>query len=287
MDNEFSPEQFARIASFIQERYGIRIPPEKKIMIQSRLSKRVRELRLGSLDDYIHHILDAPDGREEISRMTDLVSTHMTSFFREASHFEILANDLLPALCSRCDFTQSSPLVVWSAACSTGEEAWSLAMVLERFRQDRQGTPHRFQYAVLATDLSAGTLDTARRAIYPDSALQSIPDDLASRFVMRSRDPSRALIRIVPELRQRVWFHQMNLMEHPYPIMSPVHIIMCRNVLIYFDRRRQEEVLAGLTRVLQPGGYLVVGHAESIVQMNLGLIQHAPTVYRKATGSPA
>jgi chemotaxis protein methyltransferase CheR len=123
VESEFSPAQFTRVASFIEDSYGIRIPPEKKIMVESRLARRVRETGCHSIDEYIIRVLDSAEGQAEISRMTDLVSTHMTSFFREPSHFEILARDILPALVGERDYNHQRPLLAWSAACSTGEEA--------------------------------------------------------------------------------------------------------------------------------------------------------------------
>jgi chemotaxis protein methyltransferase CheR len=279
MDTDLDQDHFARLAGFIEEHYGIRIPPEKKVMIQARLSKRVRFLQLASIDEYIQLLLDDPRSGDEVSRMTDLVSTHMTAFFREPAHFEILAQRMLPDLCAHFDRTH--PLIIWSSACSTGEEPYTLAMVLEKFRMNhRKDLPH-FEYAVIGTDLSSGVLEVARNAVYPASSLDVIPEPMRSTYLMRSRSKAAAAVRIVPELRSRVFFRSLNLMEFPYAFHNAVHVIFCRNVLIYFDRTRQEQVLRSLCQVLEPNGFLIVGHAESIVRMDLGVVTYAPTIYRK------
>ena len=255
-------------------------------MIQSRLTRRVRELHCKNIDEYIQQLLENPDANDEISRMTDLVSTHMTSFFREAPHFEALTQRLLPELCAHHNFTRSHPLVIWSSACSTGEEPYSLAMVLEHYRNNQTKGANHLEYAILGTDLSQGVLDVAKQGIYPTSALSTIPEPYRSKYTMRPRSSERDEFRIVPELRDRVFLSRMNLMEQPYNIVNTVHIIFCRNVLIYFNRDRQEMVLRGLVSTLETGGFLLLGHAESIINMSLGITQYAPTIYRKNSETP-
>jgi len=285
MDTNLGDAEFGRIAHFIEANHGIRIPPEKRVMIQSRLTKRVRELRFESIDAYIRYVLDNDQSNGELSRLVDLVSTHMTSFFREPSHFDLLSNHILPELCAGIDFERTKPLVAWSAACSSGEEAYTMAMVLEKFRRDRRRESGRFEYAVLGTDLSQGVLVSASKAIYPEAALDALPPDYQSGYLMKSRGDAPARVRVAPEIRSRVFFRQLNLMQQPYPIGNRIHLIFCRNVLIYFDREHQQHVVSGLSHCLEPGGFLVLGHAESILNPGNQLRQFAPTVYRKQTGN--
>lgn len=280
MNIELGEHQFDRIARFIEEEYGISVPPEKKVMVQSRLAKRVLELRCESVDDYIDLVLGNTAAPDEVERMLTLISTHLTAFFREAVHFDQLVETIVPAVLRLCPATKIQPLVVWSAACSTGEEVYSLAMTLAWAREALFPVLHRhFEFAVLGTDLSRSVVDQARQGIYPSAAVEPVPAYLRQAYLMHARDDDR--VRVVPEIRRRTFFHDLNLMETPYQIKQDVHVIFCRNVLIYFNQERRIKVLENLCRVLVPGGYLVVGHAESIMNLDLPLRQVAPTVYRR------
>lgn len=280
MDPRLSDERFFRVARYIEQEYGINLPPQKKTMIQSRLLKRAMELGCNSLDAYIDLVLANDTAEDEIGYMMTLVSTHLTSFFRETSHFTLLAKRLLPDLAARCRFSRYTPLLCWSAACSTGEEAYSLAMVLDGFRHSLPaGQRQDFEFAVLGTDLSQGLVDRAREGIFPDSCLESIPSPYRETYVMHSRTADR--FRIVPELRDRVFFQALNLMEVPYQIGNAVHIIFCRNVLIYFKPEIQAKVVTHLFKKLEPGGYLAVGHSESLVIHNLPCTLVGTTTYQK------
>ena len=166
----------------------------------------------------------------------------------------------------------------WSAACSTGAEPYTLAMLLDDFALRVRG----MDYRVIATDIDTDVLATAIKGIYPREAVDPVPDHLRRRYVLEPKDARRADVRIAPELRRRVAFGRVNLIEPSYPIGDPVHLIFCRNVLIYFDKQTQAQVVSRLSEQLLPGGYLFLGHSESIAGFNLDLEQVASTVFRRS-----
>jgi chemotaxis protein methyltransferase CheR len=284
MEQLLPTKQFNRLAHYVEEHYGIRMPPDKLVMIQARLSKRVRELEFSSFNEYIDFLFEDPNASDEISRMSDLVSTHMTSFFREPSHFKILELEILPELCKQHYFDKHNPLVVWSAASSTGEEIYSIAMVIDLFKRSHKKEYPHFDYAILGTDLSEQVLQTARQGIYSNATLESIPIKYHAPYIMRSKDQGTERFRFVPELRKHTFFHQLNLMEHPFKIQNSIQVVFCRNVLIYFNRERQERVVHNILKTLSPGGYLILGHSETLVNMDLPVKVVAPTVYKLCNG---
>lgn len=274
-------QQFQRLATYIENAYGIKMPSEKQAMMQARLARRIRDLQLANYDQYIDILLaGSPESERELSRMIDLMSTHMTAFFRERSHFTQLDTKILPELCNRFSFDRLNPLIFWSAAASTGEEAWSAAMLLAHFKQVNQARWPHFDFGVLGTDLSEGVLEKARKGIYPTSSLSTIPEAYFHHSVMMARRKSDQRFRLSPAIREHVFFNQLNLMESPYPIENKIHIVFCRNVLIYFDRPIQEMVLSNILEIMAPGAYLVLGHSETIINMNLPLLMVAPTMYQ-------
>jgi chemotaxis protein methyltransferase CheR len=268
---------FQELANVVETQIGIKLPASKQIMVEGRLRKRVRALGLANLDDYAGFVFDRGGLKNEFIHIVDCVTTNKTDFFRERDHFTILSNDLLPQLLS--DWPRGAPrrLKCWSAAASSGAEAYSLAMMLAQWAED-----HQFQYSVLGTDICTTVLDQARRAIYPSDMLAPVPADMRRRFVMQAKDPARQEMRIVPELRKRVKFERLNLMERDYPVDRGMDVIFCRNILIYFAKETQEGVVRKLSHHLKPGGYLFLGHSESMAggKQNL-LAQIAPTVFRR------
>jgi chemotaxis protein methyltransferase CheR len=266
---------FQTVADLIQARIGIQIPETKRTMVEGRLRKRMRALDLESLEAYGTHLFEDGHLAEEFAHIIDCVTTNKTDFFREPAHFEHLRDDLVPVLCRR---RGGSPrLKIWSAAASTGAEAYTLAMVL----QAMIAAGHAFSYAILGTDISTEVLRVATDAIYPEEMLAQIPPAFR-RYVMASRDPERKLGRIVPELRSRVRFQRLNLMDAYYAVDQDVDVIFCRNVLIYFDKDIQKTVLGRLALHLRPGGFLIVGHSESMAGTGVpGLQQVSSTIFRK------
>ncbi|QRE73437.1 CheR family methyltransferase [Methylobacterium aquaticum] len=276
---QLSERHFRSIAEVIEARVGIQLPSSKRTMVEGRLRKRVRALQLDSLDAYARHLFDEGRLADEFVHLVDCVTTNKTDFFREPAHFDILRDTLVPRLCALAAHRGDRPLLkIWSSAASTGAEAYTLAMVL----QDMIGAGQRFDYAILGTDISTEVLRSAADGIYSEEMLAAVPPAFRRRYVMAARDPARQVGRIVPELRRRVRFRRLNLMDERYGVDRDVDVVFCRNVLIYFDRPTQRAVLERLSGHLRPGGYLVVGHSESMSVSGVpGLTQVTSTVFRR------
>ena len=280
--DRISDRDFRRLTELIGTECGMAVVPAKRVMIETRLRKRVRALGLESFAAYCRY-LDTPEGnQQEWPNVIDAVTTHKTDFFREPSHFEFVVDQALPELARMCGAGIRRPLLVWSAACSTGEEPYTLAMVLSRYAESV--TPENYQFRIEASDISAAVLETARAGIYPEPALRPVPEPLRRKYVLRSKDRVRALLRMTPEVRACVQFRQLNLMEGNYGFTEPFDIVLCRNVMIYFERPMQQKILHRISLTLRPGGYLLMGHSESLNGLDLPLAQVAPTVYRRHNG---
>jgi chemotaxis protein methyltransferase CheR len=205
------------------------------------------------------------------------VTTNKTEFFREPDHFRYLTEHAVPQLMSGPRSGTRPPLKVWSAACSIGAEPYTLAMVLADLGQRLAG----LRYAITATDICTEVLETAICGIYPAAMVKPVPAELRHRYVARSKDRARQQVRIVPELRAMVQFARVNLMELPYLVDREMDIIFCRNILIYFDKATQEAVLQRLSEHLRFGGYLFLGHSETLAGFRLPLEPVGPTVFRR------
>jgi len=269
-----SKREFENFGRFIQAEFGIKMPPGKKTMLESRLAKRLRNLNMSSYKEYKEYLFSLKGMEIEMPHLIDAVTTNKTEFFRESKHFQVLSEEILPAWYA--DNGGGKPYTVWSAGCSTGEEAYTLAMVLEEFRL----TKPDFRYQILATDISQEVLQRAKRAVYPEQSSQSIPQDLRRKYLLRSKDRSKELIRIVPELRSKVSFRELNLIGD-FSFREPMQAIFCRNVIIYFERPVQETLFQKVSECLDPVGHLFIGHSETLNGMQLNLKQVRPTVYRK------
>jgi chemotaxis methyl-accepting protein methylase len=266
--------QFKSIVELIEGHVGIQLPPSKRTMVEGRLRKRVRALGLRHLDDYGRHLFEKGTLENELPHLIDCVTTNKTDFFREPAHFDFLRQTAVPRLLGH---GAGSQFKVWSAACSIGAEAYTIAMVL----QDLKRTMPRFQFSILGTDISHEVLGKARAAIYPEAMMEPVPATMRQRYVMSSRDPGQQEARIVPELRRSAQFHRLNLMDATYPFDREVDVIFCRNVLIYFDKPTQRAVIERLASHLRPGGYLILGHSESMAGGGgLGLSQVLPAIFQ-------
>jgi chemotaxis protein methyltransferase CheR len=242
-------------------------------MLEGRLQKRLKALQIATFKEYIEFLL-GPRGEQERVPMFDLVTTNKTDFFREPVHFTFLQSQILPTLTLR---PGGRPLKCWSAGCSSGEEPYTLAMVLSEYAEHHP-LP---DFHIYATDLSTHVLAIALKAVYPESRIADIPMTLRHKYLLRSKDPSEKAVRIASSIRNKVQFSQLNFMDERYDMPGDLDIIFCRNVLIYFDKPTQERVLNKFCGHLQRGGYLFLGHSESITDMNLPLVQIKPTVFRK------
>jgi chemotaxis protein methyltransferase CheR len=265
--------EFARLSELVYAECGINLPPAKKTMLSTRLLGRLRELGLASFGDYYAYVVSPEGRRAELPNMIDVVSTNKTEFFREPAHFDFLREQLLPTLAQQ---RRHRDLHLWSAGCSSGEEPYTLAMVLADWGQ--AGGP--LQFSILATDISHRMLDRARRAVYDHECLAGLPSPVVMRFFMRGKGEQRHLVRVTPEVRHRVEFRWLNLMQ-PFQDVEEMDVIFCRNVIIYFDRQTRERLIERFERQLAPGGCLFLGHSETLNGIRSGLHPVRPTVYQK------
>ncbi|GGY08859.1 chemotaxis protein methyltransferase [Litchfieldella qijiaojingensis] len=277
-NDRLSERDFGRIAELIGEHAGIKLPPTKRLMVEGRLRKRVRGLGHQSLADYCRFLFDGHGLTSELVHVIDAVTTNKTDFFREPTHFVALEEKIVPALLER----HASPeprIKLWSAACSNGAEVYTIAMVMAEI-----AARHRhLRFSVLGTDISTEMLEYAAQAIYPVAMVEPVPTALRNRYLMQGRAPSRrSEVRIVPELRNTACFARLNLMDTRYTIDRDVDVIFLRNVLIYFEKATQEAVVSRLVGHLRPGGFLILGHSESMIGSNLNLRQVAPAVFQKS-----
>lgn len=268
-----SKRNFARLAAYIYESSGIKMPETKKTMLEGRLRRRLRAVGVDTLDGYCDYVFAGDHMAAEGLHLINAVTTNKTDFFREPTHFDYLVEHALPTLAARGVRT----LRAWSSACSTGPEPYTIAMVLDDYAE-RMGGP---DYGILATDLDTEVLATARSGIYAAELVDPVPASLRRKYVMHSNDPHRREVRIVPRLRSAIGFGRLNLMDDRYAVGEAMHLIFCRNVLIYFDKPTQKKVVSQLYDCLVPGGYLFLGHSESITGLGLPLEQVANTVFRR------
>ncbi len=272
-----SPKEFDMLSEFIISHCGIKMPPAKKIMLESRLQKRLRSLGLDSFGDYCEFLFENPAGKGELVHMIDAVTTNKTDFFREPVHFEFLTQTALPQFVAEYAGGIRKKYSVWSAGCSSGEEPYTLAVVLNEFTLQQPD----FQYSILATDISTRVLEKARLGIYDEHTVAEIPIFLKQKYFLRSKDRRKELVRVVPDLRSRVVFQRVNLMDEYIAVPEHMDAIFCRNVIIYFERSTQYKLLSSLCRYLKAGGYLFLGHSETVHGFDLPLIRIASTIYRK------
>jgi chemotaxis protein methyltransferase CheR len=278
-----APADFARLSALIEQRCGIQLPESKRVMVEARLRKRLQQLGLTSFADYWRLLADTQRRESEMGPLTDALTTNKTDFLREPAHFQVLEQTVLPRLYS-AGVGGRTPLRLWSAAASTGEEPYTLAMVLDQWGR----TQRPFDFSILGTDISTRVLAHARQAAYQQNAIAPLPEAWRQAYLLRARGAKvPAPYRIAPALRARVRFGQLNLMDPDYGLPERVHIIFCRNVLIYFNRQTQADVARKLTRNLLPGGYLFVGHSESLHAVDLPLAALAPSVYQDRPHPPA
>ena len=270
-----SQRDFERLRALIHRECGIHLGPDKKTMLEIRLRRRLRDSRFASCESYCEHLFAPDRDLGELVRLIDAVTTNKTDFFRESGHFDYLSGTVLPELCRRRGTLRK--MMLWSAGCSTGEEPYTLAMVMSEYALRSPG----MRFGILATDISTEVLETARRGIFKAALADPVPAELRKKYFMRSRDPKSDLLRVVPELRELVEFRRLNFMDTDFGLAEPMDIIFCRNVIIYFDRATQMRLLGRLARHLAPGGYFFAGHSESLQAMDLPLTAVAPSVYRK------
>lgn len=268
LGSEINDADFGRLSRFFQQASGIQLVASKKVLVCGRLSRRLRALKLTNYREYLD-LIESPGQQAERQVAVDLLTTNETHFFREPKHFERLRQEL-SKLANR---PGCPPIRVWSAASSTGEEPYSLAITMAEMLGWRA-------WQVFASDLSTRVLDEARRGIYNEQRAREIPPDLAQKYLLEGFDESAGQFRIDQAIRQRVTFAQVNLME-PLPTLEPFDVIFLRNVLIYFDKEAKKRIVESISQRLRKGGLLFIGHAETLSGITDVLKSVVPTVYMR------
>ncbi|HVO19346.1 MAG TPA: protein-glutamate O-methyltransferase CheR [Anaeromyxobacter sp.] len=257
-------QQFQQLA---YQKAGIFLRPGKAALVQARLAKRLRELGLATERDYLDHL--KADGGDELVLFLDAISTNFTKFFREPDHFEALARDVEVLLSSG-----QARFRIWCAGCSSGEEPYTVAMVLEPLLQARD-------WKVLATDISTRVLSRAAEGVYSEEEVEPIPAALRQRFLEpMGEEQGAARYAMARRLRERITFHRLNLANRPYPMKGPLDAVFCRNVMIYFDRPMRAGLVGEIERLLRPGAHLFIGHSETLNGIDTRLRSERPSVYR-------
>lgn len=269
--------EYEFIRSLVYERSRISLGSDKRQLVMARLGKRLRATNVPTLADYCV-LLQQPDAEKELGHLIDAISTNHTFFFRESAHFDFLKGTVVPELYARSRAERWSTFRIWSAACSSGEEPYTLAMTLA-------GCLPSWPWQIAATDISGRILQKAAAAIYPEATVKRLPPDLLRTHFQRGFGPQEGFYRVKADLRERVSFSQLNLIEGEIPFTEPFHVIFCRNVMIYFDRKTQEELVTRLWRRLVPGGFLFVGHSESLTHFSQTIRAIRPAVYQKPLSS--
>lgn len=269
---EMKVATFNRLRSLIYERSGITLGENKEALVKARISKRMRQMKITTYEDYLSCCIDDPSSGE-VHNLLDAISTNVTSFYREARHFELMHKVIK-------DWVDQGTrsLRVWSAACSSGEEPYTIAIELSETLGHRP-----FDVKILATDIAPSVLKVCQEGEYSQQVVAPIPNFLKLKYFSKRKngDPDGNIFTVKDQLRKMVFFRQFNLNTFPYPLRRPFDIIFCRNVMIYFDRPVKVPMLREFHRLLKPGGYLFVGHAESLTGMSEGFTTVEPSTYRR------
>ena len=263
-------EEFALFQTLVQQETGIQLPDVKRPLLVGRLARRIRELKMRSFGEYYKRVTIDGDQAER-TRLFDRIATNETHFFREPKHFEFLERRLVPGWLAE-ESTRGKRLRVWSAACSTGEEPFSIAMTLLTHLKG-------WQIDILATDLSSYALERAQSAMWPIEKVSEIPEPYLKAFMLRGTGANAGFMKAGPEVRSVVRFARVNLHDGQLPAEAPFDVIFCRNVLIYFSTAGRTTVVNKLIDRLAPGAYFFVGHAETLSGLTDRLRIVEPTVY--------
>ena len=258
-----------KVAAFMADHAGIQLPDKKRNLVEARLRHRLLALGFKSMSQYVAFALEQDSSERRM--LVDVLTTNKTDFLREAAHFDVLLNTL------DAQWPDGAAVRIWSAGCSTGEEPYSLAMVLSLYREKCP----EFTFGILATDISQSCLAVARQAVYSTDCIEPVPESWRRRFLLRSRDASRPLVRIAPELRQLIRFEPFNLMQDDFGRLDLFDAIFCRNVMIYFSSEDRARLVQRFRNQLKSGGLLVVGMSEGIASNRELFHQVSPSVYQK------
>jgi len=265
---ELSDRQFKKVSDIVYRECGINLKSGKEALVRARLTKRLRALKMKGFREYIKY-LESDNGRQELGRMIDVMTTNKTSFFREVAHFDFLREKIFPKLTDK-------RMRFWSAACSSGEEPFSLAMLL----LDSVPRIASNNIKILATDISPTILGKARQAIYGEGTLQDLPSGFLRKYFVKVRNEGSQAYQVNSDVRRMVRLARLNLMDS-WPMKGPFNVIFCRNVMIYFDRATQEKLINRFWGLLGSGGYLFVGHSEGMSGIKHKFQYVQPATYMK------
>jgi chemotaxis protein methyltransferase CheR len=275
IDIQLGDQEFNFIRTVVEKNAGIILNISKRQLVQGRLARRVRELGLRTFAEYCEMVRNG--GPEELVGLINAITTNVTSFFREIHHFETLASLMLPEAMQRNE--RSHRMRIWSAGCSSGEEPYSIAMTAAETLAGTRG----WDFKILATDIDSEILNTAARGVYPADRLQGVSDERRNRWFVSGTGAAAGQVRVKPELQTMITFRTLNLMGD-WPMHGPFDVIFCRNVMIYFDQPTREKLLMRYAGLLADGGYLCLGHSESIHTTHTKFKLVGRTIYRKIKG---
>ncbi len=272
-----SEKDMKRVAEFIDMQAGIQLPMSKQALVEGRLRKRMEKLGFNEFRAYLNYALESTEGEKERLQLVDVITTNKTDFFREPQHFDYLINSVLPEKLKNISNGSMKTLNVWSAGCSTGEEAYTLSMVLAQAQENNKN----FKYSILATDISHTCLRVGSQGIYTKKQIAPVSTVLRKKYLLKSRNPDEPFVQMGPEIRTPIRFDKCNLMDRTFSIEQKMDVIFCRNVMIYFNNETKHALVNKFENQLMPGGYLFVGHAESLSGMQTNMKQVSPMVYFK------
>ena len=271
-----SDKDFNRFRKLIFELAGITLSQHKRALVYSRLAKRLRANGLENYGDYYDLVRQAEPDSVEIIEFINAITTNKSSFFREPHHFDFLREEIFPAYQDEMNSGRRKAIRIWSAGCSAGQEPYTLAMTLYEYF----GMQSTAEFNILATDIDTNVLARARDGIYNDEQIEDIPDYLLRKYFLKGKGERAGLAKAGKELQSIIQFERLNLFEPAWPMKESLDIIFCRNVIIYFSRDTQRKLISRMTRHLKPGGYLMLGHSESLHGYDSGLQHVRKNVYR-------
>lgn len=273
-----SDQDYQKLSDLVFSHIGIKMPKTGQVTMSARLRSRLHALKLSSFAQYLNFVTDPVHGTEELTYLTDRVTTNTTHFFREPHHFDFLYQTGLPFLTKTHQAGSQRPLRAWSAACSSGEEPYTIAMVLSEFGRKKALATWKFQ--IHATDISSNIVQKAKTAVYDANDVAQFPIEMKRRYLLKSKNPAQTKVKISPELRNSVNIGFLNLAEDAFAFEKPFDFIFCRNVLIYFEDPIKKRIVEKLSRCLVPGGYLFIGNSESLNGMDLPFTLVETTTYQ-------
>ncbi len=267
-------KEFEKFSILIFDKTGIHLKSEKKELLNARLGKRLRARQVNSYQQYYDIVMNDSSG-SELVHLINSVSTNFTSFFREKAHFDFLTSDVLPKFVNSGGRNPRN-LTVWSSACSSGEEPYTLAMVIDQFMRSSPGV----SCSIMATDISTKVLGAAEKGVYPLERVEKMPKNFLHTYFQRGVGQCSGYVKVKPNIRDLVTFKRFNLMDQ-FPWQGEIDVIFCRNVMIYFNKETQDELVRKFYDCLSPGGFLFIGHSESLGNIKSKFKPAATTVYQK------